>query len=239
MNYEQAVTKARRRAYPRESRKQLKAWATAGHFGVLLDLRGAGGMHLQDVDEIAGLYIEPGTPLFSLQDRRGRILEQHRAYGPESNETRRLNLTILVDGTTAGAAEVLAAVLQHQPDVRLIGNPTAGDFMYREMMPVSADHVLYIATRRIVLEQERSVEAGIEPDVRVGRDTPMWKGGQDPDPVMEEKPLSDRMQRNMAVMKHAGNDGWIGRAVDVLLAWKALSRQEREAPASAGAEAKP
>lgn len=90
--------------------------------GVIFDLRNNGGGSLQDVVDIAGMFIERGPVVqVKARDRSPQVLndkDPETVYdGP---------LVVLVNEFSASASEILAAALQDYERAIIIGTPTFG-----------------------------------------------------------------------------------------------------------------
>ena len=100
--------------------KELEKLKSEKVDGVILDLRNNGGGSLQDVVEMAGLFIEEG-PIVQVKARRGRpyILKDEdkkvQYQGP---------LVVLVNTFSASASEIMAAAIQDYDRGVIIGSPS-------------------------------------------------------------------------------------------------------------------
>ncbi|MEI6809417.1 MAG: S41 family peptidase, partial [bacterium] len=111
--------------------------------GMILDLRGAEGKGLDCVESLASLFIGDNREIFSIRNWNGSELNRHR-----SGECRRLGIPVvfLIDENTAGASELLAAIVKGGFEVLLLGRPTRGDSLIREKIVLPGGEVLYIGT---------------------------------------------------------------------------------------------
>jgi hypothetical protein len=121
---------------------------------LLLDLRGNAGGGLHDTMEVAGLFLEDGAPIGSV---RGQPLaggfefkanaRLRNPYQPELPQTvvralREAPMLVLVNGSTASGAEMVAAALQANGRARLIGLPTFGSGSVQKTHRLSDDTTL-------------------------------------------------------------------------------------------------
>lgn len=112
----------------------MKAWQDAEKYGVVLDLRGAGGDDLKSTIEIAGLYVEKEEPLFIYKDCNDQRLE---AYRSQTSENLTMPLMVLIDSDTVAAAELLAAVFAGSAHgVIVMGQASRADMLIRELVPL-------------------------------------------------------------------------------------------------------
>jgi carboxyl-terminal processing protease len=202
---------------------QLKDWSTTNCVGIILDLRGANGLNLDAVGEIAGLFAHPVPLLFTVKDGFNKTLKSYLAA--KNDKPLDQPVLILIDGNTRGAAETLAAVLQDCQGVILVGMPTRGDDRLREPLAIANGNVLYIALRRIDLGKEGYNGKGLKPNVCV---TPApEEKGKAKDAAVEEdnglfSRLSEQEKEDRALNTRIGNDLILRRAADITLGLKAL-----------------
>ena len=147
-----------------------KAWrdlqsSSSGELnGLILDLRNNPGGVLEAAVEVADLFLESGTVVtadgraldasFRLEARSGDILEGRP-------------LTVLVNGGSASASEIVAGALQDHGRARLVGTRTFGKGSVQTVMPLSYGRAIKLTTSRYYTPSGRSIhQRGIEPDVR-------------------------------------------------------------------------
>jgi len=188
--------------------------------GLILDARGSGGSDLESVDQISSLFVSGGDVLYAVNDGRGETVSTHRA--PERACAGRLApVMLLVDRETRDASEVLAMVLKDRPGIMLIGSATRGDPAVRELVPLSREQVLYVATGWIApVEGEGYLDKGIMPNILVS-------GEPEQPPIRPEdrvglRPLSEKAIEDIKLAKRIADDPGLRRAVDILLGLEAL-----------------
>ena len=191
-----------------------------GGSGVILDLRGTGGMDLPSVVDAVSAYRSAGEALFTVSgaDSLTNVsIGGARLCAP---------LMVLVDGDTACAAEVLAAVFKGCQRVMLIGTPTRGDMRLREMIPLDGGDFIYVATKRVVPAGDSAgSRPGVQPDICVTDDTVADIAL--PDAVIGGKRPSDQSVRHREILMRVADDPVLRRATDILLGLKALGVHER------------
>jgi carboxyl-terminal processing protease len=130
--------------------------------GVIIDLRNNPGGVLESAVEVADQLLEEGvivtaegrTPAsrFSMDATPGDILPGVR-------------LVVLVNGTTASAAEILAGALQDRHRAVLLGRRTFGKGSVQTVMPLDGGRAIKLTTSRYFTPSGRSIQGrGIEPD---------------------------------------------------------------------------
>ena len=195
--------------------------APAGRDGLILDLRGTGGNGYDIVDETAGIFRSGGANLYSLKLRRGGVSELH-ATVVDRHATNMPLLVVLADGKTHDAAETLFAVLGGVGGVVRMGQPTQGSAVRREWVMLPGGWQVYMQEAEVVLPDGRLLcSTGVAPDVYVAATLP--------DPVSanaaNKRSPSAKSIRDRELMERTAGDAVLTRAVDVLLATKALGRR--------------
>ena len=131
--------------------------------GVVLDLRNNPGGVLESAVEVADHLLEEGvivtadgrTPAarFSMSATPGEVLPG-------------VPVVVLVNGTTASAAEILAGALQDHHRATLLGRRTFGKGSVQTVMPLSGGRAIKLTTSRYYTPSGRSIQgSGIEPDM--------------------------------------------------------------------------
>ncbi|MBU1733896.1 MAG: hypothetical protein KJ692_01510 [Verrucomicrobia bacterium] len=226
--------------------EQFNTWRGTNCFGAILDIRGADGMDLASAVEIGSLFARAGDTLFILRDGYNTVVTACQA---KTSQPMDKPVMVLIDHNTSGAAEVLAGLLSACKGAMLIGTPTRGDDRIRDIIPLSNDRVLYIATRRIELGKGPTYyQKGILPHVRVAQtNEPAISPGRSAldfgelsraaEPGREsefadEEPdifsgISEQERQDRALIKRIDGDVILRRAVDILLGLKALDFKVR------------
>jgi carboxyl-terminal processing protease len=140
----------------------ISAAEAQGATGVILDLRNNPGGVLESAVEVADQMLEDGiivtadgrTPAsrFSMSATPGEVLPGVR-------------VVVLVNGSTASAAEILAGALQDHHRAVLLGRRTFGKGSVQTVMPLSSGRAIKLTTSRYFTPSGRSIQgSGIEPD---------------------------------------------------------------------------
>jgi carboxyl-terminal processing protease len=130
--------------------------------GVIIDLRNNPGGVLESAVEVADQLLEDGiivtadgrTPSarFTMQATPGDVLPG-------------VPVVVLVNGSTASAAEILAGALQDHHRAVLLGRRTFGKGLVQTVMPLSGGRAIKLTTSRYHTPSGRSIQGrGIEPD---------------------------------------------------------------------------
>ncbi len=156
--------------------------ARASADGLLVDLRGAVGLDIARAAAIAAA-LGPAGEGFRLVARSG---PETRIAIPELPSVQLpAGRFVLVDGTTAGTAEALAALLRERDEARLCGRSSFGLGSLPELIPLSRGGSLLLTTREIVTAGgTRWAGDGLEVDHRI--DARMTRGAEpDRDRLLE------------------------------------------------------
>jgi hypothetical protein len=128
--------------------------------GLILDLRFAGGDDYGAAAEAADVFTNTEQPLLQWGD--------HATRSSPKDTPIDLPDIVLVNGSTTGAAEALAAALRSATGAVLIGGQTAGRAYLFKEFPLSNGQVLRIAGGSIATgDGQRLSSKGLTPDIRV------------------------------------------------------------------------
>ena len=147
-------------------RDVARAMATAGQprtGGIVLDLRDNPGGLLDEAVAVASVFLD-GGPVVSYE-RRGAQPRTLDAFEGGDTTT---PLVVLVNPSTASAAEVVAGALQDRNRAVVVGTRTYGKGSVQEPSTLSDGSALELTVGRYLTPSGRSLDGvGIEPDVVV------------------------------------------------------------------------
>ena len=201
----------------------LRGWAESGRAGVVIDLRGADGMDLESVADIAGVFAESGAMLFAVRDMDNQDIGVYKA---KTQTNLGMPAMVLVDSKTVGAAEILAAVLSGSVrGAMLLGNVTGGDPVVRDWIALSSGESLYTMARRIVLADGHIYDGreGVKPDVVLLENAPAMPEFEPEATPVNGREITEEEKQDKKLRERVKNDAALRRAVDVLLGLKALN----------------
>ena len=206
---------------------RVRAWSETEQHGLVLDLRGAGGDDLASVTQVASLYAQGTQALFTFKDHRTNDVA---AYKAQESRTVEMPLMVLIDGQTHGAAETLAAALNHvaRPAL-LLGEPTAGDFNLREAVKLDGE-LVYMVTRVLNTADgwRYNGQFGVEPDIVMGPGERSTHDYDPPENLLDRRQKAPEEAEVEAVRRRVRGDGLLERAVDILTGLKTLHGGEAE-----------
>jgi carboxyl-terminal processing protease len=123
--------------------------------GLLLDLRDNRGGVLDAALAVASLFLKPDTLVLTV---RGRAVPEKALRTVAAPAQFDLPLIILVNGTTASAAEVLAAALQEHDRAVIAGETTFGKGVVESVVALSANTGLALTTSQYFTPSGRSIQ---------------------------------------------------------------------------------
>lgn len=155
-----------------------------GATSLILDLRDNGGGLLDSAVDVAGQFVD-GLVLI---ERRRDIGERTFSAGA-SGAARDLPLVVLVNHSSASAAEIVAGAIQDRGRGKLIGEQTFGKGSVQHILPLSDGSSLHVTVAQWYTPGRRQITGqGLTPDVVVARTPDDLVAGRDPQLVraMEE-----------------------------------------------------
>jgi carboxyl-terminal processing protease len=142
----------------------LKAAKAAGAKSIVLDLRGNPGGFVDQAIGVASQFLATGD-VFITEDADGKRTPSPRRGDGEATD---LPLTILVDRSTASAAEIVASAIQEQRHVQVIGEPTFGTGTVLNRFPLDDGSALEIGVQRWLTPSGRALwHEGLIPDQQI------------------------------------------------------------------------
>ena len=126
--------------------------------GLVLDLRHVSGENYAEVVDIASLFTSDAVPLLDWgEGTRSSAPGEHRIEIP---------LVVIIDGTTRGAPEALAAVIRSARLGILVGQPTAGQARSWRSFSLESGHVLQVAAGPVRIDGGVVLQGqGVRPDI--------------------------------------------------------------------------
>ena len=155
---------------PKAFQEALQEFAVVANAGgpdrILLDIRGNMGGILSVSVYIAGLFLPENSPV--LYEYSGtEKLKVYKTDKPAFQNSVLPKMTVLVDGATASAAEILAAALRYYGVADIVGTKTLGKGSVQAVKPVGDDEALLkITVAHWLTPAKKSIDGeGVTPDV--------------------------------------------------------------------------
>jgi carboxyl-terminal processing protease len=130
--------------------------------GIVIDLRNNPGGVLESAVEVADLLLEEGV----IVSADGRTPASRFTMNATPGEVAPgVPVVVLVNNSTASAAEILAGALQDHRRARLLGRRTFGKGSVQTVMPLASGRAIKLTTSRYLTPSGRSIQGrGIDPD---------------------------------------------------------------------------
>jgi carboxyl-terminal processing protease len=149
--------------------------------GLILDLRNDPGGLVATGVAVAGAFLQPGAVLFSARGREpganATVTVDERYYRSQGQPdmlaglpawTRTVPLTVLVNGASASAAELVTGALQDQHRATVIGTRTFGKGSIQSVIGLDQDSGIKFTVARYFTPNGHEIQArGVVPDIVV------------------------------------------------------------------------
>lgn len=137
----------------------------SGMKGLILDLRGNGGGYLDEAVNIASQFIENGkTVTYTIDKYNNKIV--HKSNGEVIHD---IPITMLIDGNSASASEVLTGALRDYGIANTVGVTSFGKGIVQEVFPLTSGNggLKVTVSKYYTPEGENIHGTGIKPDYYV------------------------------------------------------------------------
>jgi len=206
--------------------------------GVVLDLRNNPGGLLTQAVKVSDEFIDSGLVVYT----DGRLENQKQKYfAHKAGSHTDFPMTVLVNGGSASASEIVAGCLQDHKRALVLGTQTFGKGSVQTILPLEESAAIRLTTARYYTPNGRSIQAtGITPDIVVDsgivqakadgvpnfpsvreENLPRHferKGKQAPEPS-EGKPESESEESPAIREGELGKDPQLDRALELLKSW--------------------
>lgn len=147
-----------------ETEEALDALIEIGVGALILDLRGNYGGVIAPLPQIGGMFLPENAVLYYVtehhQERGIRVIMKDVTFSEP--------VTVLVDGGTASASEILAGALQDHERAHLIGEPTYGKGSVQSLYPLSDGSSLHLTTAVWYTPKHKLLDGvGLQPDLEI------------------------------------------------------------------------
>jgi carboxyl-terminal processing protease len=135
--------------------------------GLVLDLRNNPGGILRASVDVAGLFLDGGTVVYT----EGRLANSDVHYDADPEDAARgVPLVVLINSGSASASEIVAGALQDHGRAVVMGTSSFGKGSVQTVLPLSESRAVKLTTALYFTPNGRSIQAeGIEPDILVQR----------------------------------------------------------------------
>lgn len=133
--------------------------------GLIIDVRDNPGGYLSQAVAVADLWVGDGLIVSTVD--RSAAAQKDRAQAPGTDQ--RTPITVLINGGSASAAEILAGALQDQKRASLVGYTSYGKGSVQQFFELTDGSALKLTTARYYTPSGRSIHgSGIDPDFPLG-----------------------------------------------------------------------
>ena len=123
--------------------------------GLILDYRSNGGGFLQEAVKILGLFTERDTEVVRTKGRN-----ENRSYRTSTDPVYKdIPLVVLINGSSASAAEIVSGSLQDLDRAVLIGQRTFGKGLVQTTVPIGYNSMLKLTTAKYYIPSGRCIQA--------------------------------------------------------------------------------
>ena len=151
---------------PEETEAAIESLLSAGGASLILDLRDNGGGLLSPAVDVASLLLDGGVVLY--ESRRGD--DQSTLRARSGGVAADMPLVVLVNRSTASAAEIVAGAIQARDRGTMIGVPTYGKGSVQLIYSLSDGSALHVTSAVWLLPNRQPIGAdGLEPDIVIDR----------------------------------------------------------------------
>ncbi len=133
--------------------------------GIIFDLRNNPGGLLSQATGLLDMFIDKGV----LVSQKGRDKEENTVYKAHSENTNtKIPITVLVNGGSASASEIVSGALQDTRRGVVIGEQTFGKGSVQIVVPIGKDEGVKLTVARYYLPSGRTIQnKGVTPDIIV------------------------------------------------------------------------
>ncbi len=133
--------------------------------GIIFDLRNNPGGLLSQATGLLDMFIDKGV----LVSQKGRVKEENVVYKAHSEGTHKnIPITVLVNGGSASASEIVSGALQDHHRAAIIGEKTFGKGSVQIVVPLGNGEGVKLTVARYYLPSGRTIQnKGVTPDVVV------------------------------------------------------------------------
>lgn len=149
--------------------REVRRQGGAGLKGVVIDLRNNPGGLLDQANRVADAFLDGGE-ITSTRGRRPDDIQRYNARRGDMLEG--IPVTVLINGGSASASEIVAGALQDRGRAIVMGVTSFGKGSVQTVIPLKGgrDGALRLTTARYFTPSGRSIQgSGIEPDIEVAQ----------------------------------------------------------------------
>lgn len=143
--------------------EKLSLMEQEGITSLIIDVRNNSGGYLNSANKVASMFLEQGKIIYSLQNKDGLT-----HYKDETSTKRDYPITVLINGYSASASEILAAALKESYGAVLIGEKSYGKGKVQQTMELdNGSMVKYTSSEWLTPLGTCIDKVGLTPDIEV------------------------------------------------------------------------
>ena len=148
-----------------EARSAMKDLIKQGMRGLILDLRNNGGGLLDASVKIASMFLKDGLVV----ETRGRSERANEKYHTQKSAyLTNVPMTVLINGGSASASEIVAGALNDRGRAKLIGEKSFGKGSVQTLFPLTDGSGVYVTIARYYTPSGKVIDhVGLSPDIEV------------------------------------------------------------------------
>lgn len=147
----------------KQFKEALEELENKGITGLVIDVRNNGGGYLNSAVEIAELFIEKGKNIYGLESKKGT-----EYYKDDTKDSRNYKVSVLINGSSASASEILAAALKESYDATLVGTKSYGKGTVQETSQLSSGGMIKVTTAYWLTPEGNKINGiGLIPDAEI------------------------------------------------------------------------
>lgn len=138
-----------------ELREHLKTLQSQGMTGLVLDLRGNPGGLLKEGVGVAEMFLNRGQVVVS---HKGRNSREQQYSASRMSRGMELPLVVLIDRSSASAAEIVSGAVQDHDRGLIVGEPSFGKGLVQTVFPLSENTGLALTTAKYYTPSGRLIQ---------------------------------------------------------------------------------
>jgi len=139
----------------REIRAAIEKMGGTGLKGLVIDLRNNPGGMVESAIQTASLFLKSGQAILSAKGRN--VPETVQRVEP-GNQPYAFPLSIIVNGKTASASEIVSGALQDHDRAMIVGEPSFGKGLVQSVYPLTDNTGLALTTALYYIPSGRSIQ---------------------------------------------------------------------------------
>jgi carboxyl-terminal processing protease len=139
----------------RDLRNAIEKLGGSNLKGLVIDLRNNPGGLMESALETASLFLKPGQVILSV---KGRNVAESIERVPEGNRPYTFPVSVIVNGKTASASEIVSGALQDHDRAKIVGEPSFGKGLVQSVYSLAENTGLALTTAFYYIPSGRSIQ---------------------------------------------------------------------------------